>query len=45
MSSHIVAVYCVCDDMFIAFDHRDDAQRHCVRAAAMGESIVATTCF
>ena len=45
MDSHIVAVYCLCDDMLTALHHRDDPQCHLTNAEIMTVAIVAALVF
>ena len=45
MDSQIVAVYCLCDDMLQALDHRDDPQCHMTDAEVMTTAIVAALHF
>ena len=41
MHIHIVAIYCVCDDMMYALHHRNDPQYHLSDAEIMTIALVA----
>ena len=45
MDSQIVAVYCLCDDMLKALDHRDDPQCRMTAAEVMTTAVVAALYF
>jgi hypothetical protein len=45
MDNQIIAVYCLCDDMLKALNHREDPQCQMSDAEVMTTAIVAVLCF